>query len=83
MQLVGAALLVVIVAYLAWRDGLLATTASSAAAAAPAAAAAAPDAAPTAFPSGVTMLPPGGAPAAIPAFKALPQPLLSISFCTS
>ena len=82
MQLVGAALLVVIVAYLAWRDGLLATTASSAAAA-PAAAAAAPDAAPTAFPSGVTMLPPGGAPAAIPAFKALPQPLLSISFCTS
>lgn len=82
MQLVGAALLVVIMAYLAWRDGLLATTASSAAAA-PAATASAPDAAPTVFPSGVTMLPPGGAPAAIPAFKALPQPLLSISFCTS
>lgn len=79
MQLVGAALLVVIVAYLAWRDGLLTTTASGAAAAP----AATPNAAPTAFPSGVTMLPPGGAPAAIPAFKALPQPLLSISFCTS
>jgi hypothetical protein len=81
MQLVGAALLVVIVAYLAWRDGLLATaTSASPTPSSPA------DAAPTAFPSGVTMLQPAGgpdAPAAIPAFKALPQPLLSISFCTS
>ncbi len=83
MQLAGALLLAVIVAYLAWRDGLLST--ASSAASAPGAAA--PAAAPTAFPSGITIMQPvasEGAPAAaIPAFKALPPPLLTFTFCTS
>jgi hypothetical protein len=91
MQQAGAVLLLAC-AYIACRDGLLSVRDGNAAAAA---AAEAPGAAPTAFPRGITLLPPKEAPgappaaaaaaaaAAIPAFRALPPPRLSISFCAS
>ena len=75
MQQAGALLILCVGLYIALRDGFSSTVTG-------AATAPAQPPSPTAFPAGITVLA-AATSDAIPAFKALAPPHLSISFCTS